>query len=216
MKNKDIFILGAGGMARETYLIYIALKKSKFVKGFVINITNKKQNKIFDLPVTTEGVLTENCLLIGGIGTPKRKNWINKLEENQFKFDTLIHPTVPVNSSVKIGTGSIICVNSVLTCDINIGNHTIVNVNSSIHHDCQIGNFVTIGPGSNIAGKVNIKDESFIGAGVTIIPGINIGKSVYIGAGSTVISDIPDNFMAYGTPAKPIRKLTNRDWDKLI
>lgn len=216
MKNKDIFILGAGGMARETYLIYIALKKSKFVKGFIINIKNKKQTNIFDLPVTNEGALTDNCLLIGGIGTPKRKIWINQLEGKKIKFDTLIHPTVFINSSVKIGIGSIICPNSVLTCDINVGNHTIINVNSSIHHDCQIGNFVTIGPGSNIAGKINIKDECFIGAGVTIIPGINIGKSVYIGAGSTVVSDIPDNFIAYGVPAKPIRKLTNSDWNKLI
>lgn len=216
MKNKDIFILGAGGMARETYLIYINLKKSRFVKGFIINIENKKQANIFNLPVTNEDTLTDNCLLICGIGTPKRKNWINQLENKKMTFDTLIHPTAIIDSSVKIGIGSIICANSVLTCDINIGNHTIINVNSSIHHDCQIGNFVTIGPGSNIAGKINIKDECFIGAGVTIVPGIKIGKSVYIGAGSTVVSDIPDNFMAYGVPAKPIRKLTNSDWNKLI
>ena len=75
---------------------------------------------------------------------------------------------------------------------------------------------MTVGPGTTIAGKVNIGDGCFIGAGVTIIPGVKIGKSVYVGAGSTVISDIPDDFMAYGTPAKPIRKFTAQDWDKLI
>ena len=216
MKNKDIFILGAGGMARETYQIYKDLKKNKFVKGFIINIKNTKQTKIYNLPVKNESALNQNNLLIGGIGTPKRKKWINQLTTENNKFDTLIHPSTFIGINTNIGIGSIVCANSVLTCDIEIGKHTIINIGSSIHHDCQIGNFVTVGPGSNIAGKVNINDECFIGAGVTIIPGIKIGKSVYIGAGSTVISDIPDGFIAYGVPAKLIRKLTNFDWDKLI
>lgn len=216
MINKDIFILGSGGMARETYQIYKDLKKNKFVKGFIINIKNTKRTKIYNLDIKNENALINNSLLIGGIGTPKRKNWINILEAKKYEFDTLIHPSSLVGINVNIGVGSIICAYSTLTCDINIGKHTIINTVSSIHHDCQIGDFVTIGPGSNITGKVSIENECFIGAGVTIIPGTKIGKSVYIGAGSTVVSDIPDNFIAYGVPAKPIRKLVDSDWEKLI
>jgi sugar O-acyltransferase (sialic acid O-acetyltransferase NeuD family) len=215
MKNKNIYILGAGGMAREAYQIYRDLKQANMIGGFVINTKMENQTSIYGIDVKDEKIFTDDCLLIGGIGTPKRKKWISELEKKGNKFDTLVHPATVMGMNVKIGSGSIICANVVLTCDISIGRHTIINVGSYIHHDCKIGNFVTVGPGTTIAGKVTMGDECFIGAGVTIIPGVKIGKSVYVGAGSTVVSDIQDNFMIYGTPAKPIKELTVQDWSRL-
>jgi len=32
-----------------------------------------------------------------------------------------------------------------------------------------------------------------------------------IGAGSVVTKDIPDNYVAYGNPCKPIRPITEKD-----
>lgn len=216
MKSNDIFILGAGGMAREVYQIYKDLKKNKLIKGFIVDIENNQIDNVYNVSVGSINSLTDNCLLIGGIGSPRRKNLIANLEAKKNKFDTLIHPSTIVGLNVKIGNGSIICANTILTCDVSIGRHTIINVNCSVHHDSKIGDYVTIGPGSNIVGRVSIGDESFIGAGVTVIPGVKIGKAVYIGAGSIVTSDIPDNFIAYGMPAKPIRKLNKQDWERLI
>jgi serine acetyltransferase len=34
---------------------------------------------------------------------------------------------------------------------------------------------------------------------------INIGSNVMVGAGSLVLKDIPDNVVAYGSPAKIVR-----------
>lgn len=216
MSSVNIYILGAGGMAREVFQIYHDLKKSKLVKGFIVNIDKYIKNKIYSLPVENKKILLKKSLLIGAMGHPKRKIWINTLMKEQYKFDTLIHPAAVIGKNVKIGVGSIVCAGTFLTCDINIGNHTIINIGTSIHHDCNIGSFVTVGPGSNITGKVSIGDETFIGAGVTIIPEVKIGKSVYIGAGSTVVSNIPDNYLAYGVPAKPIKKISNNDLDNLV
>lgn len=216
MVNKKIFILGCGGMARETYQIYKDNNLYRFVKGYIVNTGKNYPDDIDGIPVNKPDLLTKNSLLIAGIGSPLKKKWVEKLEAEGYTFDLIKHQSVKIGRNVEIGAGSIICANTVLTCDIKIGNHTIINVNSSVHHDCLIGSFVTIGPGSNIAGKIKINDGSFIGAGVTIIPGVKIGKSVYIGAGAVVDSNIPDNYLAYGSPVRLIKKLSEKDWKKLL
>ena len=36
-----------------------------------------------------------------------------------------------------------------------------------------------------------------------------IGRGSVIGAGAVVINDIPDDMIAYGVPAKPVRKVAS-------
>lgn len=216
MRRKRIIILGAGGMAKETYQIYRDLGRNKFVDAFVINRYKKNSIDIYGIPVNGEDFIRTDHLLIAGIGTPKRKDWIEDLELREFLFDTVVDPRSKVGSNVEIGTGSIICANSILTCDLKVGKHVIININTSVHHNSQIGDFTTIGPGCSITGYVNVGSETFIGAGTTIVPGVKIGKKCFIGAGSTVTKNIPDFYLAYGSPARPIRKLVNSDWNKLI
>jgi len=59
-------------------------------------------------------------------------------------------------------------------------------------------------------GKIEIGDRVFIGDSSIILPGVRIGSDVVIGAGSVVTSDIPDNSVVYGNPARVIGGL--RPW----
>lgn len=54
--------------------------------------------------------------------------------------------------------------------------------------------------------KTTIKQGSSIGAGCVILP-VTVGRNSLIGAGSVVTEDIPDNVLAFGNPAKVIRKI---------
>lgn len=54
-------------------------------------------------------------------------------------------------------------------------------------------------------GPVLIKNGARIGIGVTILPGVTIGENAVVGACSLVNKDIPDNCIAFGVPAKPIK-----------
>jgi acetyltransferase-like isoleucine patch superfamily enzyme len=69
-----------------------------------------------------------------------------------------------------------------------------------------IGDYNHIGPSVTIAGNTSIGSISRIGAGATLIDGIKIGSGSFIGAGSLVVKDIPDRVVAFGSPAKIIRK----------
>ena len=54
---------------------------------------------------------------------------------------------------------------------------------------------------------IAIGSHVWCGMNVTILAGVTIGNNVVLGAGSVVTKDIPDNCIAVGTPAKPIKSL---------
>ena len=217
--NKNVYILGGGSQARETYQIYKDNNQSDLVKGFVItNPTDLKT--IWDKPVFPPEILKsldKNALLMCAVGScTKRARWVKELKSYGLKFDLVSHPSAVIGTNVTLGEGTTICANTVLTCDITIGRHVIINVNASVSHDTVLGNFVSLAPGVNIAGKVIIGESTFVGLNSAVIQGTRIGKNCFLGAGSVVVSDIPDNSLAYGVPAKIVRSLSLNDWEKLI
>lgn len=209
-------------MARETYFICKDLGLEKNIRGFIVEsdkMPRSNSAKLYGKKIICGRDIEDirkSSLFIGAIGSAKRRRWIEELEKKKFKFATIVHPSVSLWNSVEIGTGSIISKGAVLTCDIRIGKHTIININSNINHDCILEDFVTIGPGSHIGGNVRIGKESWIGIGTTIIHNIRIGKGCFIAAGAVVVKDIPDFTLAMGVPAKPVRKIKDQDWERLI
>jgi len=47
------------------------------------------------------------------------------------------------------------------------------------------------------------------------MPGITVGENSIIGAFSFVSRDIPKNVLAHGVPARVIRKLTNKEIERI-
>lgn len=108
---------------------------------------------------------------------------------------------------VEIGKGTNVLPNVVISNSVKIGMGCIVYYNVIITHDCKVGNFVELSPNAILLGRVYVGDFSHIGANATILPNVKIGKNVIIGAGAVVISDVPDNCMMAGIPAKVIKEL---------
>jgi len=87
--------------------------------------------------------------------------------------------------------------------DQNFSNYLNYNANPDFYSD-----FVEISPSVTILGGCIIDSYSQIGVNTTILPDIKIEKNVIIGAGSVVTTDIPDNCVAIGIPARIIKELT--------
>jgi hypothetical protein len=45
-----------------------------------------------------------------------------------------------------------------------------------------------------------------VGIGACAIPGVRIGERTIVGAGAAVVTDIPDDVVAVGVPAKVIKR----------
>lgn len=65
-------------------------------------------------------------------------------------------------------------------------------------HDASTKQFL----GYTKIGCVKIGNNVFIGAESVILPGVTIGSNVVIGANSTVTSNVPDNSVYVGSPAR--------------
>ncbi|MBR2986627.1 MAG: sugar O-acetyltransferase [Clostridia bacterium] len=58
---------------------------------------------------------------------------------------------------------------------------------------------------------VRIGRNCWIGAGAILMPGVTVGDNTVIGAGSLVTRDIPSGVVAYGSPCRVIREISEHD-----
>ena len=94
----------------------------------------------------------------------------------------------------------------------DIGAFTYIQAKSGvvIEDFAQVGSHCSIYSVSTIddkEGSVLLKKNCKIGSHSVIMPGVVIGENSIIGAFSFVTKDIPDNVVAYGVPAKVVKKL---------
>ena len=89
--------------------------------------------------------------------------------------------------------------------------HDNVHVHKTAHlvpHD-MLNNFLAESyPGTDFGnreklGCIELMDNVYVSMNVTIMPNVRINKNCIISAGSVVTSDIPENSIASGIPAKP-------------
>lgn len=208
---KNIIIVGAGGVGRETAWIIeqINIKKETYkILGFIDDNESIWNSNINGYKVLGGlDYLLENKMnskIVVSIADYKIKKYIvEKL--NSYEFETIIHPDVFIHSSNKIGKGTIIYPGTIMTTNITIGNHVIISPKVGIGHDSKIEDYVSILWNVSISGFDYIKEGTFIGSNATIIQGKMIGENTVIGAGAVVINNLEKNVVAIGIPAQKVR-----------
>lgn len=67
-----------------------------------------------------------------------RMEWLRRLEENQCRIASFVHPAAYVSPKATIGTGCVILPMSVINTNVLIEKGCIVNCGAVIDHDCII------------------------------------------------------------------------------
>ena len=212
---KQLVIVGAGDFGREMANVVERINaKSSMpewnLAGFIDDNPDIQGDVIDGYRVigTTEYLNSFNheIYAICSLGVAKvRKQVIEKINNPNVKYATLIDPDARIYRGASVGEGSIICGGSILAINTRVGDHVIVNLNCTLGHDDIINDYCVINPGVNVSGKVVVQQCTDLGTGMKAIQGLTIGSNTVIGAGSVVIRDIPDNCTAVGIPAKKIR-----------
>ena len=107
---------------------------------------------------------------------------------------------VGMSNTVIVATESIS-----IGCNVMIGGGvTIVDCD---FHSRNYNDWFTVNDEKNMpSSPVTIGDNVFIGMNSIILKGVTIGNGVIIGAGSVVSSDIPDNEVWAGNPARFLKR----------
>jgi acetyltransferase-like isoleucine patch superfamily enzyme len=136
-----------------------------------------------------------------------------KLDEGVHLYSDIIIETGE-GGYVNIGAETHIqprCSISAYKGSINIGCGVEIAPNCAFYpydHDIKPGERIRNQPVKTKGGIV-VGDDSWLGVGVIVLDGVTIGEGAVVGAGSVVTTDIPDNAIAVGVPARIIKMRTD-------
>lgn len=117
-----------------------------------------------------------------------------------------------VRSLLRIGEGTAINESNNIRASggtISIGRKCLIAQFVSIiasNHDIDVAGDMMDSPWSLKDNFVTIGDNVWVGAGSVILPGVTIGHGAVIAAGSVVTTDVGENELHAGVPARLLRK----------
>lgn len=129
---------------------------------------------------------------------------------------TLVHPAATIMPSAVIGAGSVVFPHALVNTGAHVGKHVVINSGAVVEHDAVVEDGASLSPGVSMGGRVRIGRAAFISTGVAIAPRITIGAGTLVGAGAVVVDDLPAEVLAYGVPAKVVRRLDQDDFRRVL
>jgi len=122
-----------------------------------------------------------------------------------FVFVNAIHPWASIGRNVIIGTGAVIMARVVINADCVVEDFCILNTGAQLEHNGILREFAHLSAGVVTGGKVDIGKYALIAPGAVVADRVTIGENTVVGLGALVLKDLPDNVVAYGSPAKAVR-----------
>jgi len=124
-----------------------------------------------------------------------------------------IEPGAIIRDTAEIGNNCVIMMGAVINLGAVIGDNTMIDMNVVVGGRVIIGKHCHIGAGAVLAGVIEppsaqpviIGDDVMIGANAVVLEGVKVGNNAVIAAGSVVTSDVPDDMVAAGVPARIIK-----------
>lgn len=196
MSELPIWVLGAGGQARETRDLISAVGRDGAGRALA-----------FQALVTEEGeadLAERSGALALGLGFPSVRDAVLQRFEGMaaFELPALVHPRADVGSGCRLGDAVVVSSGCVVTTDVELGAGTLLNQRSGIGHDTVLGRCCVLNPGANVSGHVTIGDRVLVGSGATVLQGLTIGADAVVGAGAVVTHDVPAGATVIGVPAR--------------
>lgn len=131
-----------------------------------------------------------------------RQARLQLLVEQGAVLPVLVHPSAVVSRYASLGAGSVVFAGAVLNVGCQVGTGAIINTGATVDHDCVLGDAVHVSPGAHLAGGVVVGDRSWVGIGSSARQLVRIGSDVVVGAGAVVVSDVANECVVTGVPAR--------------
>ncbi|MCE1189122.1 MAG: 2,3,4,5-tetrahydropyridine-2,6-dicarboxylate N-acetyltransferase [Ignavibacteria bacterium] len=140
------------------------------------------------------------------------------------KYNARIEPGAIIRDKVEIGDNCVIMMGAVINIGAVIGEKTMIDMNTVIGGRAIVGKECHIGAGTVIAGVIEppsaepvvIGDNVVIGANAVVLEGVKVGNGSVIAAGAIVVSDVPENVVVAGMPARVIKTVDDKTKSKTL
>lgn len=210
MKNRRLYIAGAGALGREleSILDKIPLAQREWsITGFLSDVEEALDGYPSDYsiigPIHGFEFGTDDLVIIA-VADPQGRKQVFEYLQDRVEIFTFISPEATVGKFVKIGRGCILGPRVVIGPNVTLGDAVFINSGSMVGHDTTIESYTSLMANNNIAGRCHIGEGAYLASTVTIIPKRRICAGAMIGAGSVVINHIKERRTVFGNPAKYI------------
>lgn len=204
--SRAIYIIGAGGHALSVAEAVVA--SGLDLEGFVG--LSRPEAGILPRPVLDavprQHVVSGGGLVLGLGDNATRENAATGLARyGADVFPVIVHPSASVSRFSRIAPGTVVLQMATIGSGATVGEFALLNTGSVLDHQCELGAFASLAPGAVVGGHVVIGARTAIGIGATVKHEVAIGSDVVLGAHSYLNSDLPENVVAYGCPARVVR-----------
>jgi sugar O-acyltransferase (sialic acid O-acetyltransferase NeuD family) len=212
-----LFVYGSGGFGKE--VMDVARRQNAATRRwdqicFVDDIRAERTfygTQVFRFDDAEVAQHLDGAEFVIAVGEPAgREKLGNKLREAGARLGQVVDVSSLVADTASLAEGLVVTPLCSISSDAQLARNVCVNTMSIVGHDVQIGENTVVSSMVNIGGACVIGANSYLGMGALIKEGVRIGSNSIVGMGSVVYSDIPDDVIALGNPARVARPNTDR------
>ena len=207
------YIYGAGGLGVETMDIASHMMSEQscddILLAFLID------GPAGD-PINARSVVSLNDAVPGSfvtiaVGEPATRTLLRKRAiDAGLQLSSVISPKAFVSEFAHISEGAIVSPFCSIQARSHIGANVSINTSAVIGHDVVVEQDCCLSSMTNLGGGTRIGSASYIGMGALVKESLTIGHSTIVGMGSVVYTDVPDEVICVGNPARVSKSNTER------
>ena len=207
------YIYGAGGYGVETMDLLCQMLNAKSEDSIqpVFLADTPTTTKLLGFDVVPFAEAVPRSLVTIAVGEPETRCLLRqKASDAGLTLASVISPQAFVSDLASISEGCIIAPFCSIQARATLAENVAVNTAAIVGHDVFVDVDCGLSSMINLGGATKVGARTYIGMGALVKEGLSIGHSTIVGMGSIVYTDVPNEVICVGNPARVSRRNTDK------
>lgn len=207
--NEIWYVFGAGGFGVETMdILETAIRRgAEAPHRLAFLVDHPKSETLIGQPVVAVGDHVRGAKVTIALGEPRDRVTVRaRVADLGLELASIISADAFVSAHARLGAGVIIAPHASIQATADIGANVAINSATLVGHDVVVEDNAVLSSMVNIGGGTRVGEAAYLGMGALIKERLTIGREVIVGMGSVVHTDIPEEMIALGNPARIVRR----------